>query len=95
MTIMVVIIIGKFLKWGINMIDKLQALFSAYPSLTVTGSWGEYTVNNGNIKECQFLMNVGGGYDIWFYPKDRYTCLSQNMVKVLYNALELLNEDAR
>ena len=71
------------------MIEQLQALFSTYPSLTVTGCSSVYVVKNGDARMCEFLMNEGGRFDVWLMSHQ--TCLSQNMVKVLHDSLVLLN----
>lgn len=75
------------------MIEKVRELFSAYPNLNITGRQGLYVVKNEHIKVCEFLMNDGGVYDVWLSMSNKHPCLSQHMVKVVYDTLVLLNEE--
>jgi hypothetical protein len=72
------------------MIKQLQGVFSAYPHLKVTG-WRVFVVKSEHIKVCEFLMNDDGVYDVWFSMSNKHPCLSQGMVKVVHDALVLLN----
>jgi len=74
------------------MIKQLQGVFSAYPNISV-GRVGDIfivlTTNQSIV--CEFLMNEGGIYDVWF--SNTHGCLSQGMVRVVHDALVLLNSE--
>jgi hypothetical protein len=70
-------------------IEKVRGLFSVYPDLNITEQYDGYVVRNDHMNLFAFTIGDSGMYDLWVIPHQ--TCLSQNMVKVIYDVLVLLN----
>lgn len=76
------------------MIEKVRELFSVYPNLNVGVVGSQIVVYTIHPTICSFLMNEGGVYDVWLSMSNKHSCLSQHMVKVMYDVLVVLNEES-